>query len=126
MAATAVVLESMPERARELLGSTIRPPSSTIREEWELESGTIAGSEHVSDGRRRARGSTRSATVTSSSTAHTATGRSGLAKAMQEHGFEDVVSLAGRDRGLGPRRASRSRRPASSTMHSVSATAGTS
>jgi molybdopterin/thiamine biosynthesis adenylyltransferase/rhodanese-related sulfurtransferase len=89
-----LVLEVDAERARELLGSDRPPALVDIREEWELEAGTIAGSQHIpmavvgarldperdrhivlycSHGNRSLR----------------------LARAMHEHGFEDVVSLAG-------------------------------
>jgi sulfur-carrier protein adenylyltransferase/sulfurtransferase len=89
-----LVLEVDAERARELLGSDHPPALVDIREEWELESGTIAGSEHVPMGEVGARLDPERDRHIVLYCAHG--NRSlRLAKAMHEHGFEDVVSLAG-------------------------------
>src|SRR4029450_2900419 len=50
-----LVLEVDAERARELLGSDDPPALVDIREEYELQSGTIAGSEHIPMGEVGAR-----------------------------------------------------------------------
>jgi molybdopterin/thiamine biosynthesis adenylyltransferase/rhodanese-related sulfurtransferase len=89
-----LVLEVDAERARELLGSDHPPALVDIREEWELESGTIAGSEHIPMGEVGARLDPERDRHIVLYCAHG--NRSlRLAKAMHEHGFEDVVSLAG-------------------------------
>jgi len=89
-----LVLEVDAERARELLGSDHPPALVDIREEWELESGTIAGSEHVPMDEVGARLDPERDRHIVLYCAHG--NRSlRLAKAMHEHGFEDVVSLAG-------------------------------
>ncbi len=89
-----LVLEVDAERARELLGSDHPPALVDIREEWELESGTIAGSEHIPMGEVGARLDPQRDRHIVLYCAHG--NRSlRLAKAMHEHGFEDVVSLAG-------------------------------
>ena len=89
-----LVLEVDAERARALLGSDDPPALVDIREEWELESGTIAGSEHIPMGDVGARlDPERDRNIV----LYCAHGNRSLrlAKAMHEHGFEDVVSLAG-------------------------------
>jgi len=89
-----LVLEVDAERARELLGSDHPPALIDIREAWELESGTIAGSEHIPMGDVGARlDPARDRHIV----LYCAHGNRSLrlAKAMHEHGFEDVVSLAG-------------------------------
>jgi molybdopterin/thiamine biosynthesis adenylyltransferase/rhodanese-related sulfurtransferase len=89
-----LVLEIDAERARALLGSDDPPALVDIREEWELESGTIAGSEHIPMGEVGARLDPERDRHIVLYCAHG--NRSlRLAKAMHEHGFEDVVSLAG-------------------------------
>ena len=89
-----LVLEVDAERARELLGSGDPPALVDIREEWELESGTIAGSEHIPMGEVGAHLDPQRDRHIVLYCAHG--NRSlRLAKAMHEHGFEDVVSLAG-------------------------------
>ena len=89
-----LVLEVDAERARALLGSDDPPALVDIREEWELESGTIAGSEHIPMGEVGARLDPERDRHIVLYCAHG--NRSlRLAKAMHEHGFEDVVSLAG-------------------------------
>ena len=89
-----LVLEVDAERARALLGSDPPPALVDIREEWELESGTIAGSEHIPMGQVGARLDPKRDRHIVLYCAHG--NRSlRLAKAMHEHGFEDVVSLAG-------------------------------
>ena len=89
-----LVLEVDAERARALLGSDHPPALVDIREEWELESGTIAGSEHIPMGEAAARLDPKRDRHIVLYCAHG--NRSlRLAKAMHEHGFEDVVSLAG-------------------------------
>jgi molybdopterin/thiamine biosynthesis adenylyltransferase/rhodanese-related sulfurtransferase len=89
-----LVLEVDAERARALLGSDHPPALVDIREEWELESGTIAGSEHIPMGEVGAR---LDAQRDGHIVLYCAHGNRSLrlAKAMHEHGFEDVVSLAG-------------------------------
>jgi sulfur-carrier protein adenylyltransferase/sulfurtransferase len=89
-----LVLEVDAERARELLASDDPPALVDIREGWELESGTIAGSEHIPMGEVGARldpGRDRHIVL------YCAHGNRSLrlAQAMHAHGFEDVVSLAG-------------------------------
>src|SRR5947208_3410968 len=42
-----LLLEIGPERARELLEGSDAPVLVDIREDWELEAGRIAGSEHI-------------------------------------------------------------------------------
>jgi molybdopterin/thiamine biosynthesis adenylyltransferase/rhodanese-related sulfurtransferase len=89
-----LVLEVDAERARELLGSDDPPALVDIREEYELQSGTIAGSEHIPMGEVGARlDPERDRRIV----LYCAHGNRSLrlAKAMHEHGFEDVVSLAG-------------------------------
>jgi sulfur-carrier protein adenylyltransferase/sulfurtransferase len=89
-----LVLEVDAKRARELLGSDHPPTLVDIREEWELESGTIAGSEHIPMGDVGARlDPERDRHIV----VYCAHGNRSLrlAKAMHAHGFEDVVSLAG-------------------------------
>src|SRR4249919_781411 len=89
-----LVLEVDAERARELLGSDHPPTLVDIREEWELESGTIAGSEHIPMGDVGARLDPERDRHIVLYCAHG--NRSlRLAQAMHAHGFEDVVSLAG-------------------------------
>jgi molybdopterin/thiamine biosynthesis adenylyltransferase/rhodanese-related sulfurtransferase len=89
-----LVLEVDAERTRELLGADDPPALVDIREEWELESGTIAGSEHIPMGDVGARLDPERDRHIVLYCAHG--NRSlRLAKAMHEHGFEDVVSLAG-------------------------------
>jgi sulfur-carrier protein adenylyltransferase/sulfurtransferase len=89
-----LVLEVDAERTRALLGSDDPPALVDIREEWELESGTIAGSEHIPMGEVGARLDPERDRHIVLYCAHG--NRSlRLAKAMHEHGFEDVVSLAG-------------------------------
>ena len=89
-----LVLEVDAERARALLGSDHPPALVDIREEWELESGTIAGSEHIPMGEAAVRLDPKRDRHIVLYCAHG--NRSlRLAKAMHEHGFEDVVSLAG-------------------------------
>src|SRR6476660_9851546 len=89
-----LVLEVDAERARELLGSDHPPALVDIREAWELESGTIAHSEHIPMGDVGARLDPERDRHIVLYCAHG--NRSlRLAKAMQAHGFEDVVSLAG-------------------------------
>jgi molybdopterin/thiamine biosynthesis adenylyltransferase/rhodanese-related sulfurtransferase len=89
-----LVLEVDAERARALLGSDHPPALVDIREEWELESGTIAGSEHIPMGEVGVRLDPERDRHIVLYCAHG--NRSlRLAKAMHEHGFEDVVSLAG-------------------------------
>ncbi len=89
-----LVLEVDAERARELLGSDDPPALVDIREDYELESGTIAGSEHIPMGEVGARLDPERDRHIVLYCAHG--NRSlRLAKAMHEHGFEDVVSLAG-------------------------------
>ena len=89
-----LVLEVDAERARALLGSDHPPALVDIREEWELESGTIAGSAHIPMGEVGARLDPERDRHVVLYCAHG--NRSlRLAKAMHEHGFEDVVSLAG-------------------------------
>ena len=89
-----LVLEVDAERTRALLGSADPPALVDIREEWELESGTIAGSEHIPMGEVGARLDPERDRHIVLYCAHG--NRSlRLAKAMHEHGFEDVVSLAG-------------------------------
>jgi sulfur-carrier protein adenylyltransferase/sulfurtransferase len=89
-----LVLEVDAERARALLGSDDPPALVDIREEWELESGTIAGSEHIPMGEVGAQLDPERDRHIVLYCAHG--NRSlRLAKAMHEHGFDDVVSLAG-------------------------------
>src|SRR6476646_6572476 len=89
-----LVLEVDAERARELLGSDDPPALVDIREDWELESGTISGSEHIPMGEVGARLDPERDRHIVLYCAHG--NRSlRLAKAMHEHGFEGVVSLAG-------------------------------
>jgi sulfur-carrier protein adenylyltransferase/sulfurtransferase len=89
-----LVLEVDAERARELLGSDHPPALVDIREEWELESGTIAGSEHIPMGEVGAQLDPERDRHIVLYCAHGNRSLT-LAKAMHEHGFEDVVSLAG-------------------------------
>jgi sulfur-carrier protein adenylyltransferase/sulfurtransferase len=89
-----LVLEVDAEQARELLGSDDPPALVDIRETWELESGTIAGSEHIpmsEVGTRLDPERDRHIVL------YCAHGNRSLqlAIAMHEHGFQDVVSLAG-------------------------------
>jgi sulfur-carrier protein adenylyltransferase/sulfurtransferase len=89
-----LVLEVDAERARALLGSDDPPALVDIREEYELQSGTIAGSEHIPMAEVGARlDPERDRRIV----LYCAHGNRSLrlAKAMHEHGFEDVVSLAG-------------------------------
>jgi molybdopterin/thiamine biosynthesis adenylyltransferase/rhodanese-related sulfurtransferase len=89
-----LVLEVDAERACELLGSDDPPALVDIREEYELQSGTIAGSEHIPMAEVGARlDPERDRRIV----LYCAHGNRSLrlAKAMHEHGFEDVVSLAG-------------------------------
>jgi len=89
-----LVLEVDAERAQELLASDDPPTLIDIREEWELEAGTIAGSEHLPMGEVGARlDPERDRRIV----LYCAHGNRSLrlAQAMHEHGFEDVVSLAG-------------------------------
>ena len=89
-----LVLEVDAERARELLGSEHPPALVDIREGWELESGTIAGSEHIPMGEVGVRFDPERDRHIVLYCAHG--NRSlRLAQAMHAHGFEDVVSLAG-------------------------------
>jgi molybdopterin/thiamine biosynthesis adenylyltransferase/rhodanese-related sulfurtransferase len=89
-----LVLEVDAEQARELLGSDDPPALVDIREEWELESGTIAGSKHIPMAEVGARLNPEHDRHIVLYCAHG--NRSlRLALAMHEHGFEDVVSLAG-------------------------------
>jgi sulfur-carrier protein adenylyltransferase/sulfurtransferase len=89
-----LVLEVDPARAQELLRAGDPPALVDIREEWELEAGSIAGSKHIpmsEVGARLDPGRDRHIVL------YCAHGNRSLrlAKAMHEHGFEDVVSLAG-------------------------------
>jgi sulfur-carrier protein adenylyltransferase/sulfurtransferase len=89
-----LVLEVDAERARELLGSDHPPSLVDIREEWELESGTIGGSEHIPMGDVGARlDPERDRHIVLYCSHGNRSLR--LAQAMRAHGFEDVVSLAG-------------------------------
>jgi molybdopterin/thiamine biosynthesis adenylyltransferase/rhodanese-related sulfurtransferase len=89
-----LVLEVDAERARELLGSEDPPALVDIREEYELQSGTIAGSRHIPMGEVGGRLDPERDRHIVLYCAHG--NRSlRLAQAMREHGFEDVVSLAG-------------------------------
>jgi len=89
-----LVLEVDAERAHELLASDDPPALVDIREEYELQSGTIAGSEHIPMGEVGARLDPERDRHIVLYCAHG--NRSlRLAIAMHEHGFEDVVSLAG-------------------------------
>ena len=89
-----LVLEVDAARARELLGSDHPAALVDIREEWELESGTIAGSEHIPMGEVGAR---LEPGRDSHIVLYCSHGNRSLrlAQAMHAHGFEDVVSLAG-------------------------------
>ena len=89
-----LVLEVDAERAQELLASDHPPTLIDIREQWELAAGTIAGSEHLPMGEVGARlDPERDRRIV----LYCAHGNRSLrlAQAMHEHGFEDVVSLAG-------------------------------
>jgi len=89
-----LVLEVDAERARELLAADDPPALVDIREGWELESGTITGSEHIPMGEVGARLDPQRDRHIVLYCAHG--NRSlRLAQAMHAHGFEDVVSLAG-------------------------------
>src|SRR5206468_10657928 len=89
-----LVLEVDAEHARELLGSDDPPALVDIREEYELQSGTIAGSEHIPMGEVGGRLNPERDRHIVLYCAHG--NRSlRLAQAMHDHGFEDVVSLAG-------------------------------
>ena len=89
-----LVLEIGPAQAHEQLQSSDRPVLVDIREDWELEAGRIAGSEHVamSDLGTRLEPYRQSSLIL-----YCAHGNRSLrlAKALSEAGFEDVVSLAG-------------------------------
>jgi molybdopterin/thiamine biosynthesis adenylyltransferase/rhodanese-related sulfurtransferase len=89
-----LVLEVDAERARELLGSDDPPALVDIREEYELQSGTIAGSRHIPMGEV---GAELDPERDRHIVLYCAHGNRSLrlAQAMHEHGFEDVVSLAG-------------------------------
>src|SRR5689334_24698725 len=89
-----LVLEVDSARARELLASDHPPALVDIREEWELEAGMITGSEHIPMGEVGARlDPARDRHIVLYCSHGNRSLR--LAKAMHEHGFEDVVSLAG-------------------------------
>src|SRR5206468_11814051 len=89
-----LVLEVDAEHARELLGSDDPPALVEIREAYELQSGTIAGSEHIPMGEVGARLNPERDRHIDLFCAHG--NRSlRLAQAMYEHCFEDVVSHAG-------------------------------
>jgi len=89
-----LVLEVDAERARALLASDDPPSLVDIREQWELEAGTIAGSEHIPMGEV---GDRLDPERDRHIVLYCAHGNRSLrlAKAMHAHGFEDVVSLAG-------------------------------
>jgi sulfur-carrier protein adenylyltransferase/sulfurtransferase len=89
-----LVLEIDPSRAQELLEADDPPALVDIREQWELESGRIAGSEHIPMGEV---GSRLDPNRDRRLVLYCAHGNRSLrlAKAMTEHGFENVVSLAG-------------------------------
>ena len=89
-----LVLEVDAERARELLGSDHPPALVDIREDGSSNPGR-SPARSTFRWATSARGSTRSAIGTSSSTARTATARCGWRRRCTTHGFEDVVSLAG-------------------------------
>ena len=95
-----LVLEIGPAQAHEQLQSSDRPVLVDIREDWELEAGRIAGSEHVamSDLGTRLEPYRQSSLIL-----YCAHGNRSLrlAKALSEAGFEDVVSLAGGITGWG-------------------------
>jgi molybdopterin/thiamine biosynthesis adenylyltransferase/rhodanese-related sulfurtransferase len=89
-----LVLEIGPARAHERLGANDPPVLIDIREEWELEAGRIGGSEHIPMaelGEKLGPYRGRSLIL------YCAHGNRSLraAKALSEHGFEEVVSLAG-------------------------------
>jgi molybdopterin/thiamine biosynthesis adenylyltransferase/rhodanese-related sulfurtransferase len=89
-----LVLEIGPARAHERLGDDDPPVLIDIREEWELEAGRIDGSEHIPMAELGAKlGPYRGRPLI----LYCAHGNRSLraAKALSEHGFEDVVSLAG-------------------------------
>jgi sulfur-carrier protein adenylyltransferase/sulfurtransferase len=89
-----LVLEIGPARAHERLGGDDAPVLIDIREEWELEAGRIGGSEHVPMAELGEKlGPYRGRPLI----LYCAHGNRSLraAKALSEHGFEDVVSLAG-------------------------------
>ena len=89
-----LVLEVDAERARELLASDDPPALVDIREGWELESGTITGSEHIPMGEVGARlDPQRDRHIVLYCSHGNRSLR--LAQAMLAHGFEDVVSLSG-------------------------------
>jgi sulfur-carrier protein adenylyltransferase/sulfurtransferase len=89
-----LVLEVDAERARALLASDDPPSLVDIREQWELEAGTIAGSEHIPMGEVGARlDPERDRHIVLYCSHGNRSLR--LAQAMHAHGFEDVVSLAG-------------------------------
>jgi len=89
-----LVLEVDAERARALLASDDPPSLVDIREQWELDAGTIAGSEHIPMGEV---GDRLDPERDRHIVLYCAHGNRSLrlAKAMHAHGFEDVVSLAG-------------------------------
>ena len=89
-----LVLEIGPARAHERLGGDDPPVLIDIREEWELEAGRIGGSEHVPMAELGEKiGPYRGRPLI----LYCAHGNRSLraAKALSEHGFDDVVSLAG-------------------------------
>ncbi len=89
-----LVLEVDAERARDLLAADDPPALVDIREGWELESGTIHGSEHIPMGDVGARlDPQRDRHIVLYCSHGNRSLR--LAQAMHAHGFEDVVSLAG-------------------------------
>jgi sulfur-carrier protein adenylyltransferase/sulfurtransferase len=89
-----LVLEVDAERARELLASDDPPALVDIREGWELESGTITGSEHIPMGEVGARlDPQRDRHIVLYCSHGNRSLR--LAQAMLAHGYEDVVSLSG-------------------------------
>jgi molybdopterin/thiamine biosynthesis adenylyltransferase/rhodanese-related sulfurtransferase len=89
-----LVLEVDAERARELLATDDPPALVDIREGWELESGTIAGSKHIPMGEV---GGQLDPERDRHIVLYCSHGNRSLrlAQAMHAHGFEDVVSLAG-------------------------------
>jgi sulfur-carrier protein adenylyltransferase/sulfurtransferase len=89
-----LVLEIEPTRAHELLTGDDPPLLVDVREAWELESGLIAGSEHIPMAELAARLEPyreRSVVL------YCALGSRSLraAKALSERGYDDVVSVAG-------------------------------
>jgi molybdopterin/thiamine biosynthesis adenylyltransferase/rhodanese-related sulfurtransferase len=89
-----VLLEIEPARARERLETSDPPVLVDIREDWELESGLIAGSEHI---RMAELGERLEPYRKRSVVLYCARGNRSLraAKALSEGGYEDVVSMAG-------------------------------